>query len=118
MTDYQVNVDIQEIGASRISVQRTTSSSSANDGTVGQPVMVAIRPEQIELWGSAPEGQSNIVQANLEAVQFLGDRYEYTVRLGTERHVLLSPPSQHLKAGEKIFLKLKPEGITLWARAN
>jgi ABC-type Fe3+/spermidine/putrescine transport system ATPase subunit len=116
MTDQQVNVQIQEVGASPLSVQRTRSPLSGNGPAVGRPVMIAIRPEQIELWGSPPEGQSNMVQANLESVQFLGDRYEYTVRLGADKHVLVSPSSQHLKAGEKVFLKLKPEGITLWPR--
>jgi ABC-type Fe3+/spermidine/putrescine transport system ATPase subunit len=80
--------------------------------------MIAIRPEQISLWGRRPEGQTNFVEAVLEAVQFLGDRYEYTVRLGSETRVLVSPVAQQLKAGEKVFLELKSEGITLWPRED
>jgi hypothetical protein len=49
-------------------------------------------------------------------VQFLGDRYEYTVALGAETRVLVSPAVQHVKAGEKVYLELKSEGITLWPR--
>src|SRR5262249_37413553 len=75
-----------------------------------------IRPEQIELWVKAPEGKPNMVPANLQSVQFLGDRYEYTVALGSETRVLVSPASRHLKAGEKIYLELKSEGITLWPK--
>jgi ABC-type Fe3+/spermidine/putrescine transport system ATPase subunit len=78
--------------------------------------MVAIRPEQIELWAKPPEGKLNMVPANLQSVQFLGDRYEYTVALGSETRVLVSPASRHLRAGEKIYLELKSEGITLWPR--
>ena len=113
----QVNVAIQQFDASPLAIQRTNLSASGNGLTgVGQSVMVAIRPEQIELWAKPPEGKLNMVPANLQSVQFLGDRYEYTVALGSETRVLVSPASRHLRAGEKIYLELKSEGITLWPR--
>jgi ABC-type Fe3+/spermidine/putrescine transport system ATPase subunit len=92
--------------------------SSSRNGlpSVGDSVTVAIRPEQIALWGSPPEGRGNIVQATLQAALFLGDRYEYTVTLGSESRVLVSPASQALKAGDKVFLELKSEGLSLWQR--
>jgi hypothetical protein len=70
----------------------------------------------VELWVRAPEGRANLIPANLQAIQFLGDRYEYTVALGSETRVLVSPAALHLKAGERVFLELKSEGITLWPR--
>jgi len=73
-------------------------------------------PEKVALWGKAPEGQHNLIQAKLQSVQFLGDRYEYTVALGSETRVLVSPATRRLKAGEKVFLELKSEGISLWPR--
>ena len=113
----QVNVAIQQFDASPLAIQRTNLSASGNGLTgVGKSVMVAIRPEQIELWAKPPEGKLNMVPANLQSVQFLGDRYEYTVALGSETRVLVSPASRHLRAGEKIYLELKSEGITLWPR--
>ena len=48
--------------------------------------------------------------------QFLGDRYEYTVTLGSETRVIVSPEARQLKQGGKVFLELKPEGMTLWPR--
>ena len=115
--DQQINVAIQQFDASPLSIQRSKLSTSANGSPkVGQSVMVAIRPEQVELWPQAPEGKLNMVPANLQSVLFLGDRYEYTVVLGSETRVLVSPASRHLKAGEKIYLELKSEGITLWPR--
>jgi ABC-type Fe3+/spermidine/putrescine transport system ATPase subunit len=117
IADQQVNVAIQQFDASPLSIQRTNLSASGNGLTgVGQSVMVAIRPEQVELWAKAPEGKLNMVPAKLQSVQFLGDRYEYTVALGSETRVLVSPASRYLKAGEKIYLELKSEGITLWPR--
>jgi ABC-type Fe3+/spermidine/putrescine transport system ATPase subunit len=117
IADHQINVAIQQFDASPLSIQRSNLSASGNGLTgVGQSVMVAIRPEQVELWAKAPEGKLNMVPANLQSVQFLGDRYEYTVALGSETRVLVSPASRYLKAGEKIYLELKSEGITLWPR--
>jgi ABC-type Fe3+/spermidine/putrescine transport system ATPase subunit len=117
MTDHQINVEIQQVGVTPLAIQRSNLSASGNGSpAVGQFVMVAIRPEKIAISGRASEGQPNMIQASLQAVHFLGDRYEYTVQLGAETRVLVSPASQHLRAGEKVFLELKSEGITLWPR--
>ena len=80
--------------------------------------MVAIRPEQIAIWNSTPAGIPNVVPATLEGVHFLGDRYEYTVSLGSVTRLLIAPASQVLKAGQRVFLELKSEGITLWPRSG
>jgi ABC-type Fe3+/spermidine/putrescine transport system ATPase subunit len=115
--DQQVNVAIQQFEAAPLSIQWSKFSTSDNGlPSVGASVMVAIRPEQVELWANAPEGKTNMVPADLQSVQFLGDRYEYTVGLGSETRVLASAASRQLRAGEKIFLELKSEGITLWPR--
>jgi len=116
-SDRLVNVEVQGVGTASLAVDRGNVISAGNGSpAVGQSVMVAIRPEEITLSGSCREGQANMVEAHLEAVHFLGDRYEYTVALGSETRVLVSPASQHLKAGGKVFLDLKPEGMTLWPR--
>ena len=46
-------------------------------------------------------GRGNIVEGTLQSVQFLGDRYEYTVTLGEETRVIVSPEAQQLKQGGK-----------------
>jgi iron(III) transport system ATP-binding protein len=118
-TDQLINVEIPQHGATPLVIQRGSAVSVGNGSpAVGQTVMVAIRPEQVALWGSLPEGRTNMIQANLQAVHFLGDRYEYTVALGSETRVLVSPASQQLKAGEKVFLELKSEGISLWPQQS
>ncbi|HTN70699.1 MAG TPA: TOBE domain-containing protein, partial [Methylomirabilota bacterium] len=114
-TDQHVNVEVQRISASPLSIERSNFSPRTNGSPVlGQPVMIAIRPEKIEMWGSLPEGRLNVIPAHLKAAQFLGDRYEYTVALGSETRVLVSPTAQPFRAGDKVFLELKCEGITLW----
>ncbi len=116
-TDQLVKVEVEQAPGAPLLIKRAVGASSPNGiPAAGQPVMVAIRPEEVGLWGSAPEGCANLVEADLQFVQFLGDRYEYTVTLGADTRVLTSPASQHLKAGGKVFLELKSEGISLWPR--
>jgi ABC-type Fe3+/spermidine/putrescine transport system ATPase subunit len=78
--------------------------------------MVAIRPERIALSDRAADSEVNIVHGTLQGTQFLGDRYEYTVALGSEARVIVSPEAKELKPGGKVFLQLKPDSMTLWPR--
>ena len=117
LSGQQVHVEVQGIAAAPLVLQQNNIVSSANGTPVlGQGVMVAIRPEQVSILGTMVDGRPNTIQANLQAVQFLGDRYEYTVEIGAETRVLVSPASQQVKRGDRIFLELKPEGMTLWPR--
>jgi ABC-type Fe3+/spermidine/putrescine transport system ATPase subunit len=119
VSEQRVQVEVQGVGASALVLQRNNVISSANGfPTLGQSAMVAIRPEKIALTDSVSASQGNIVEGTLQAVQFLGDRYEYTVTLGSETRVIVSPEARQLKPGGKIFLELKPEGMTLWPRAS
>ena len=116
-SDQGINVEVQGIAAAALSVPRgnVVAASNGFPGT-GQNVLVAIRPEQVSLSAHRGGVQANVVEGTLQAVLFLGDRYEYTVTVGSETRVLVSPLSQGLKSGDKVFLDLKPEGMTLWPR--
>jgi ABC-type Fe3+/spermidine/putrescine transport system ATPase subunit len=112
----QVNVDVQGVVAAPLILPQSNVISTNGSAAIGQSVMVAIRPEQVSILGTTSDGRPNTIQVNLQTVQFLGDRYEYTVEIGSETKVLVSPASQHVKRGDRIFLELKPEGMTLWPR--
>jgi len=115
LSDQQVNVEVQGGTTAQLVLPRSNVISAANGfPAIGQGVMVAIRPEQVNLSAGRQEGRSNLVEARLETVLFLGDRYEYTVTLGSDTRVLGSPVSLGLKSGDKVSLDLKPEGVTLW----
>ncbi len=114
LSDDHVRVEVRGVGTSSLTVPRINVISQSNGfPAAGQPALVAIRPEKIAL-SSNGSGDGNVVEGTLQAVQFLGDRYEYTVTLGEETRVIVSPEAQQLKTGGKIFLELKAEGMTLW----
>jgi ABC-type Fe3+/spermidine/putrescine transport system ATPase subunit len=109
-------VKLKDLAAPPISV-RSSRAAPESGWTAGQDVMVAIRPEQIGLAISASDGNPNVLPVVVQASQFLGDRYEYTVAVGSESRVLTAPASQPLKPGQKIYLALDAEAITLWPTA-
>jgi ABC-type Fe3+/spermidine/putrescine transport system ATPase subunit len=111
-----IDVELKDLPAAPLCVR---SSRDAPEGTwtAGTEVMVAIRPEQIALRLSAGDRRCNVLPATLQSSQFLGDRYEYTVAVGSQSRVLSAPASQPLKPGEKVYLELDPEAITLWPTA-
>ncbi len=96
--------------------QANIPSSVAGSLGKGSEVMVSIRPDHIRVWDSVPNGKRNILHATLEGVHFLGDRYEYTVSMGSDTRVLVLPASQVFRAGQPIFLELTSENLSLWAR--
>jgi len=113
--EQTISVDIQGSSTASLNLPRGKAITSATKSlTPGQSVTVAIRPEQVNLTSGRQDGRANMVEATLQTVQFLGDRYEYTVTLGTETRVLASPESQSAKSGDRVYLELKPEGMTLW----
>ena len=117
VADPQVSVEIQGMNAGPLILPQGSAMAAANGRpAVGQGVMIAIRPEQISIIGTTPDGRPNTIQSDLEAVHFLGDRYEYTVHIGSETRVLVSPAARQVKRGDRIYLELKPEGVTLWPR--
>lgn len=119
LSDNHVNVAVQDIGAASLAVPRANVIGSGSGfPLVGQSAMIAIRPEQVDFSGRRRDGQPNVVEGTLQSALFLGDRYEYTVTLGSDSRVLVSPESQGLKPGDKVFLDLKPEGMTLWPKES
>ena len=111
--DDGFDVEVKDLGAPPLRV-RPGRAGIEGSCAPGKEVMVAIRPEQITLRNSAADGRCNVLPVTLQASQFLGDRYEYTVAVGAESRVLTTPASQPLKPGQKIYLELDPEAITLW----
>ncbi len=91
-------------------------SSWQNTAHAGQEVVLAIRPEKIRLWSSVPEGTKNLLSTTLEAINFLGDRYEYTVKVGSENRVVVLPAFESHRPGSRVFLELRSEGISLWPK--
>ena len=115
-TGEECRVELKDLAAPPMCVRAHRTGESP--WAAGKEVMVAIRPEQISFAKSAGDCKNNVLTVKLQASQFLGDRYEYTVSVGAESRVLTAPASQPLKPGQEIYLQLDPEAITLWPTAQ
>jgi iron(III) transport system ATP-binding protein len=115
VSEKQVQVEVQGVRVPTLTLKRNNLISFRNGlPSVGESTILAIRPEKIVLSDRASTSQGNVIEATLKNTHFLGDRYEYTVIIGSEPHVIASAEPLQLKPGAQVFLELVPEGMTLW----
>src|SRR5207302_11365779 len=81
--------------------------------TPGAPVVVSIRPHEIELLaaGRAASPDRNILRATVERVSYLGDTVDYLMRVSDGDLALrvTAPPPASWRVGEPVTLALAPQ---------
>jgi ABC-type Fe3+/spermidine/putrescine transport system ATPase subunit len=82
----------------------------------GAAAHVAIRPEDIQVSSDDPgRRQANHLPGIVEALSFVGDRYEARVTLGGEyRIVLFLPRARDWREGERLQLGFPPAMVSVW----
>jgi len=82
----------------------------------GVKAHVAIRPEDIEVTSSDGSGSDgNTLPGLVEALLFVGDRYEARVALGGEQRILLFlGRGREWREGQRLTLRLPPEVLSVW----
>jgi ABC-type Fe3+/spermidine/putrescine transport system ATPase subunit len=97
---------------------RTLDGHPAPGSTLapGVEAHVAIRPEDIEvaLDGGGPS-DGHALGGVIEALLFVGDRYEARVALGgDERVLLLLPRARDWREGQRVQLVFPPDTVSVW----
>ncbi len=80
----------------------------------GQSVTIAIRPEDITLNAQGGEGDHNFLEGEIDALLFVGDRFECHVKIGGEAILIYASRYQNLEEGMKVRLYFSPEALSLW----
>ena len=80
----------------------------------GAPVAVCVRPEHVTL--TSRPGETNSIAGIVDSLLFVGDRYECRVSIGADRLLVHVPRSQKPEVGEKVYLNLPKEGLTVWPK--
>ena len=100
---------------------RIASSIAATEGlTVGQRCHVAVRPEQVEVHPAdstrAPAaGTANTLQGKIEALLFIGDRYEARIMLPWGESILVYlPATDQWAEGMAVTLMVPAHEVRLW----
>jgi ABC-type Fe3+/spermidine/putrescine transport system ATPase subunit len=89
---------------------RTASIAPA----VGAPVLVSVRPEDIEVMTEAGHADGNVIEGTVETVLFAGDRTECQIRAGHERVTAYVPSGVELRRGQVVFLRLPCPALRVW----
>lgn len=84
----------------------------------GGRVFVAVRLEDVQVVPADNyRGEANFVPGIIDALLFIGDRYECRVRLGNDETVLLHTlRTAGLREGEPVGLRIREECISVWPR--
>ncbi len=82
----------------------------------GAAAHVAIRPEDIVV---SPEDRAaadgNALDGTIEALLFVGDRYEARVTLGGDQRILLLlPRAADWREGQRLRLGFPPDAVSVW----
>jgi ABC-type Fe3+/spermidine/putrescine transport system ATPase subunit len=82
----------------------------------GAEAHVAIRPEDIEVDpADGPEPRENALSGVIDALLFIGDRYEARVALGGEHSILLLlPRAREWREGQRLRLSFPPGAVSVW----
>src|SRR6266571_4306195 len=74
----------------------------------GEAVTVSVRPEDIELSETKPQGE-NVWQGSVDQKVFLGESVDFQVAVGERRLQSRAHPSLRTRVGEPIYLRMDPE---------
>jgi ABC-type Fe3+/spermidine/putrescine transport system ATPase subunit len=108
-----VTVKMDDALAGRILAGRAAADASLEDGA---RVQLAIRPEDIVVAADeSPRPDDHTLPGVIEALLFVGDRYEARVSLGGEqRFLLLLPRAPEWREGQAVLLSFAPEVASVW----
>ncbi|MBP1157188.1 MULTISPECIES: ABC transporter ATP-binding protein [unclassified Paenibacillus] len=80
----------------------------------GQKAVVSIRPEDIVV---SSEAEHNVLEGEIDALLFIGDRFECHVKIGDEAILVYAPRNQNLVEGQKVRLYFPPEVLSVWPKS-
>jgi ABC-type Fe3+/spermidine/putrescine transport system ATPase subunit len=116
-------VPVDVIGAEEGSVQvslgngsnkLTCTASRLSSITVGTKAAACIRPESVRIGSGVVEPDGNVLQGSIEALLFLGDRFECAVRVDGVPMVVYAPRTERLLEGQTVKIQVPSQALSLW----
>jgi len=75
----------------------------------GQPAVLSIRPEHIQVHKQQPQGLENVVEGTIKEAIFMGDAYHCQIAVGDLLLAVHTHPFLSMNPGEKVYLHLDPQ---------
>ena len=105
------------VDAARSGTVTCRADDSADLGE-GEACYVAIRPEQVEVEAAGRAGatsRNNQLEGRIEALLFVGERYEASIRLaGGETVMVYLPATSDWVEGQEVVMTLPEEQVRVW----
>jgi iron(III) transport system ATP-binding protein len=97
-------------GLYRVASEVGELSVRAVDGLEqGMKVVISVRPEDIQLSESRPEGDRNVLEGTVDTKVFLGESVDFQVKVKDRALLSRAHPSLGTRVGHPIYLSLDPE---------
>ena len=115
-TSFQSRVE--RIDADIVHVRTGTglllAARGSGDVSVGENLLVSIRPERIRLSRAAPQGKENVLPGTIDFVSYLGSQVVYMMRIeGADTPLKVSEPVPFGRAGfatgDRVFASWDPD---------
>jgi iron(III) transport system ATP-binding protein len=83
----------------------------------GESVHIAVRPEDVEILPAmGPREPFEMISGVVKAALFIGERIEYHVEVDGQGLIMIyGERHSPLEEGDRVWLKLRPDGHTAWA---
>lgn len=89
-------------------------SSCQGEGlSVGEKTTLCIRPELISVADQENRSESNVLQGEVEEVEFVGEVFEANIRIGDEQLIVRVEPGIKVSPGDQIRIRLHPKHCML-----
>jgi len=109
--DKQITVTM---GAGKDRQRLVSRNNFVESGGKGQKVAVTARPEDIAVNPNGAGAGQNQLEGTVNALLFMGDRFECHVKIGEQAILVYTPRNQQLEEGQKVRLYFPPEDISVW----
>lgn len=87
--------------------------AARNGAAAGEQVLVAIRPERVQLRHDEPKEADNVVKGQVERLTFLGDHVDCHVRVGAHVFVARDDPIRPSASGDHVWIELPADSIMI-----
>ena len=113
VTERQQNCQVVELdGLKNVQVRLL---DGADNVAIGKKVLVAIRPEDVQLERDVGANCMNVIPCDVENVLHLGREYELVLRVGERLCTLTIPRERGIELGRAVGLHLPAEHLRVWA---
>jgi iron(III) transport system ATP-binding protein len=75
----------------------------------GQPAILSIRPEHIEVMKQKPQVTQNVLEGTVKEAIFMGDAYHCQIAVGDTLLRVHTHPFLSMSPGDKVYLHLDPQ---------